>query len=74
MENSVNNCNYIYSIDAEKEHVIYTRSNNTKFVSYNNANKVVDELFESLCSRCQSSLETSMKGSNFIFDSVEMMY
>ena len=42
--------------------------------SYNDANKVVDELFESLRSRYQDNLEISMRGSEFIFDSVQMMY
>ena len=41
------------------------------FIPYdNNANEVVNELFESLLSRCQIDLETSMRGSTFIFDSV----
>ena len=30
------------------------------FASYNNGNEVVDELFESLCSRFQNNLETSL--------------
>ena len=37
-------------------------------------NEVVDELFDSLRSRYQRDLETSMRGSNFIFDSVQLMY
>ena len=36
--------------------------------------KVVDEFFESLRSRYQGNLETSMRGSDFIFDSVQLMY
>ena len=53
---------------------MHTRSDNIKFASYNDANEVVDELFESLCSRYQGNLETSMRGSDFIFDSVQLMY
>ena len=41
---------------------------------YNDANEVVDELFESLCSKYQRNLETSMKGRDFIFDSVQLMH
>ena len=66
--------NFISSKDAEEEHVMHSRSNNIKFISYNDANEVVDELFESLCSRYQRNLETSMRGSDFIFDSVQLMY
>ena len=43
-------------------------------MSYNDANEAVNELFESLRSRCQGNLETSMRGINFIFDSVQLMY
>ena len=49
-------------------------SDNIKFKSYKDANEVVDELFESLPSSYQGYLETSMRGSDFIFDSVKLMY
>ena len=38
--------NFISSKDAEEERVIHSRSNNIKFISYNDANEVVDKLFE----------------------------
>ena len=43
-------------------------------MSYDNAKKVVNELFDSLPFRCQAGLETSMRGSDFIFDSVQLLY
>ena len=43
-------------------------------MSYNDINEVVDELFESLHLRYQGNLETSVRGSDFIFDSVQLMY
>ena len=49
---------------------MYSKSNNIKFTSYNDANKVDDEVFESLSSRYQGNLETWVEGSEFIFDSV----
>ena len=66
--------NFISLKDAKEEHVVHSRSDNIKFTSYNVANEVVDELFESLRSRYQGNLGTSMRGSNFIFDSVQLMY
>ena len=51
-----------------------SRSDNIKFVSYNGANEILDELFESLPSRYQENLETSTKGSDLVFDSVQLMY
>ena len=62
--------NFISSKDVEEESVLHSRSENIKFKSYNNANEVVDELFESLRSTYQGNLETSIRGKDFIFDSV----
>ena len=62
------------SKDAEEEHLRNLNSNNLKFTSFNDANEVVNELFESLSSKYQDNLETSMKGSDFIFESVQQMY
>ena len=47
---------------------MYLRSKNIKFTSYNDANEVFVELFESLRPRYQGNLETSMRESGFIFD------
>ena len=61
------------SKDAEKERVLSPRSDNITFKSFNDANENVDELIESLRLRYQGNLETSMRGADFIFDSVQMM-
>ena len=53
---------------------MHSRSNDIIFTSYNDTDEVVDELFESLRSRCQKKFETSMRGSDFIFGSVQLMY
>ena len=66
--------NFIYSKDAEEEHVMHSRSDNIKFTSYNDANEIVDKLFESLRSRYQGNLKTSIRGSYFIYDAVQLMY
>ena len=50
------------------------KSDNIKLTSYNDANQVLDELFQSPRSRYQGNLETSMRGSDFIFDSVQLKY
>ena len=62
MENSVKNCNYFISSKyAEDERVMHSKSNNIKFTSYNDANEVDDEFFESLRSRYQDNLEKLKK-------------
>ena len=43
--------NFISSKDAEEERVTYAKSDNKEFVTYNNANGVVDELLKKLLSR-----------------------
>ena len=66
--------NFISSKDAEGERALHSSRDNTKFTSYNDANEVVDELFESLRSKYQGNLETSMRGNDLIFDLVQLMY
>ena len=53
---------------------MHSRSSNIKFASYNDTNEVAVKLFESLHSKYQENLKTSMRGGDFIFDSVQMMY
>ena len=43
-------------------------------MSYDNANEIVNELFESLFSIYKTGLETSMKETDFVFDSVQLLY
>ena len=66
--------NFISSKDAEEERIMHLRSNNIKFLSYNDENEVVHGFFESLRSRYQRNLETSMRGSYFVFESVQLMH
>ena len=62
--------NFISSKDVDKERIMHLKSDNIEFMSYDNANEIANELFESLLSRYQISLKTSMRRSDFIFDSV----
>ena len=67
--------NFIPSKDAEERRVMHWKSNNIKLASHNDANEVVDELFEPLCSRYHANLETLMRGSDFIlwFSSTDVL-
>ena len=40
---------------------MHSNSDNIVFVPYNNANEVIDEIFESLFSKKQTGLETSVR-------------
>ena len=66
--------NFISSKDTGEESVMHSTSDSIKFRPYNDECQVVNELFESLRSKYQDNLETSMRGSDLIFDSVQLMY
>ena len=66
--------NFISSKDVEEECVFHSNSGNIKFAPYSNANDIIDKLFNSIYSIYQENLETSMKGSDFVFDSVQVLY
>ena len=51
---------------------MHLKSNNIEFKSKDDAHEVNNELFESLLSSYQAGLETSMRGSDFIFDLVQL--
>ena len=61
-------------LTIDEQRVMHSESDNVEFMSYDNANEVVNELFQSLLSRYQIGLETSMRGSDFIFDLVQLLY
>ena len=52
---------------------MHSKSDNVEFISYDNANEVANELFKSLLSRYQIGLETSIRGSDFIFGLVQLL-
>ena len=54
--------------------VMHSKTDIKEFTAYDNTNEVVDKLFKLLLSRYQRSLEISMMGSGFIFDSVQLLY
>ena len=49
---------------------MHSKKENIEFIVYVNTDQVIEKLFQSLLSRYQIGLETSMKGSYFMFDSV----
>ena len=44
------------------------------FTIHNNADEVIEERFESLLNRYQIELETSMSGSDLVFDCLHLLY
>ena len=56
------------------ENSVTSKDVHEEFMPYDNVNDIVDQLFQSLLLRCQGNLETSMRGSDFIFDSVQLLH
>ena len=52
---------------------MHSKTNKIEVMRHDKADKVIEELFGSILSRYQIGLETSMKGSNFIFDYVILL-
>ena len=48
--------NFISSKDDDEERVMHSKSNNIELMSHDNANEVINELFESFPSRYQVKL------------------
>ena len=52
---------------------MHSKSDNTKIMISDEADEVIKKLFDSLKHRYQNNLE-SIRGSNFIFDYVQLLY
>ena len=53
--------NFVSSKDTDDEQVMHSGNNNVEVMTYDNANEVIEEIFESLFSRYQIGSETSVK-------------
>ena len=53
---------------------MHSKSDNIEVMTYDTANEIIKEIFESLLLRYQIGLKASMKGSNFVFDSFQLLY
>ena len=51
---------------------MHSKGGNKEFMPNDNANEVVDALFQTFLSRYQNNLETSMREIDFTFDSVQL--
>ena len=53
---------------------MHSKSDNVEIMIGSKANEIIEELFKSLLQRYQEGLEESMRGSEFIFDSIDALY
>ena len=60
--------------DSGGTSIMHTKSNNIEIMICSDTNEVIEELFKSLLQRYQENLEEKMRGSEFFFNGVNMLY
>ena len=68
----LNRC--IYSNNFEETRSVYSASDNIKIFMDSNTDEVIDKLFDTMLQKFQDARETFEKGSEFIFENVDILY
>ena len=60
--------------DSDERRIMHTKSDNAELMIGSDINEVIKELFKSFLQRCQEGLQEKMKGYEFAFEGVNLMY
>ena len=60
--------------DSDETHIMHTKSDNEEIMVGSDTNEIIKELFKSFLQRYQEGLQEKMKGSEFEFDGVNLLY
>ena len=66
--------NFISSLDRSEFREMHTKSDNTEIMNGIYTSENIKELYNSLLRTYQEGLETKMRGSSFVFNSVDLLY
>ena len=66
--------NFTSSKDSDEIRTMHTKSNNIEIMMGNETDEIIEELFESFLQKYQEGSEEKMRGSEFVFDSVDLLY
>ena len=66
--------NFISSKDSDETQTMHTKSNNVEIIIGSETNEFIEDLSESFLQKYQEGLEESMTGSEFVYDSVDVLY
>ena len=66
--------NFTSSKDSQETRTMHTKSCNIEIKMGNETDEIIEKLFESLLQNYEKDLEKSMKGSEFVFDSIDLLY
>ena len=66
--------NFISSKDSDETRTMHTKSNNVEILIGSKTDEIIEDLFESFLQKYQEGLEESMRGSEFAYDNVDVLY
>ena len=66
--------NFISSEDSDETRTIHTKSNNVEIMVGSETNEIIIDLFRSFLQKYQEGLEEPMRGSEFVYDCVDVLY
>ena len=66
--------NFISSKDSEETRTLHTKSHNIKIMMGNETNEIIEKLFGFLLQNYRKDLQESMTGSEFVSDSIDLLY
>ena len=66
--------NFISSKDSNETCTMRTKSDEMEIMMVSETNETIEELFESHLQKYQEQLEESMNGSDFFFNSIDLLY
>ena len=65
---------FISSKDSDEIRTMHTKSHNIEIMMGSETDDIIKELFESLLQKIQKELKEKMRGSEFVFDSVDLLH
>ena len=66
--------NFFYSNGSDETRNLRSKSDNIEVMMGDETDEIIDEFYESFSQKYQKDLEESLRGSEFIFDSVNLLY
>ena len=66
--------NFISSKDSHEIRTIHAKSNKIEIIMGNETDEIIKKLFEYLLQKYQEGLEEQMRGSEFVFDSIDLLH
>ena len=65
--------NFISSKDSDETRTMHTQNNHAEIMIGSETNEIIEDIFESFLQKYQEGLEESMRGSEFVYDSVDVL-